>query len=116
MIVAGGRAGADGAGGTAAGSDQFDVADGVLLVPETRDSHLSGKDESGVWNKKSGEERLTAAQQNPPQQDSPAAQNVFPQHVDPFGMQNGARLVELGMQHSSVVCVSAHLVSPHFVS
>ena len=47
-------------------------------------------------------ERRTAGQQNPPQQDSPATQNVLPQQVDPIGMQNGAKSEEVGMQHCTV--------------
>lgn len=51
--------------------------------------------------------RRTAGQQNPPQQDSPATQKVSPQHVDPFGMQKGAKLEEAGMQHCTVHSFSA---------
>ncbi len=45
--------------------------------------------------------RLTALQQNPPQQDSPGTQKVLPQQVDPVGAQKGARVVEAAMQHWS---------------
>ena len=48
-------------------------------------------------------ESLTAAQQNSPQHVSPATQKVLAQQREPMGMQKGAREVEFGMQHSSVV-------------
>lgn len=43
----------------------------------------------------------TALQQKAPQQVSPSTQKVLPQHVEPFGMQNGRRDVVAGRQHSS---------------
>lgn len=100
MIVAGGRPRADGASGAAAGAGDFEVADRVLLVSEMLVSQLSGKkDQEEEEEREELGRRLTAAQQNSPQQDSPAMQNVFPQHVDPVGMQKGATLEDVGMQH-----------------
>ena len=43
MIVAGGRTGADGADGAAAGASDFDVADRVLFVSEMLFSQSDGK-------------------------------------------------------------------------
>lgn len=59
----------------------------------------------GEWERQN---RRTAGQQNPPaQHDSPPTQNVSPQHVDPFGMQKGARPPdeeEAGaMQHCTII-------------
>lgn len=55
----------------------------------------------GEWERKN---RRTAGQQNPPaQHDSPPTQNVSPQHVDPLGMQKGARPSDAGaMQHCTI--------------
>ena len=104
MVVAGGGIGADGAGGAAAGAGEFGVADGVLCF--VRYSGLDTEWEDGTGNSERREEerdrRRTAGQQNPPQQDSPTTQKVSPQHVDPFGMQKGAKLEEVGMQHCTV--------------
>ena len=52
-----------------------------------------------LWGNDEKKKKRTAGQQNPPQQDSPATQNVLPQQVDPVGMQKGARSEEVGMQH-----------------
>lgn len=49
------------------------------------------------------EGRLTAAQQKSPQQISPATQKVSAQQVEFLDMQKGARSVDFGMQHESVV-------------
>jgi len=49
---------------------------------------------------------LTIAQQNPSQQISSEVQKVLPQQVEPFGLQNGATLLELAIQHSSVYLIS----------
>ena len=106
VVVAGGGTGADGAEGAAARVCEFEVADCVLglFFSLVRFDDLVVP--WGFWGRgerkgedKRKEERRTAGQQNPPQQDSPATQNVLPQQVDPMGMQKGAKSEEVGTQH-----------------
>ena len=111
MVVADGGIGADGAGGAAAGAGDFGVADGVLSFVRYDGFTVEWEEGLGVLEKRRGDKRRTAGQQNPPQQDSPATQKVSPQHVDPFGMQKGAKLEEVGMQHCTVRFISASSVT-----
>lgn len=106
MIVAGGRTGAEGASRAAAGAGDFDVTDVILYVSEMLLSRLNGKMNKETKKIEEWERRFTGAQQKFPQQTSPATQNVSPQHVDPDGMQKGATLEEVGMQHWSVLYIS----------
>ena len=103
MIQAGGRSIAAGADGTAAGAGDAEVACGVLgrsEMPLLRTGQSMGGKERKA-RKELEKKRRTAAQQNPSQQFSPTAQYELPQHADPVGMQKGAMLDEVGMQHSS---------------
>lgn len=68
------------------------------------------------WKKRGVGRRLTAGQQLPPQQDSPATQNELPQHEDPAGMQKLSRPEETGMQHTSVLHISKFLYRVDFKS
>ena len=125
VVVAGGWAGADGAEGAAAGVCEFEVADCVLGLVRY-DGIVVQWDGMRRWYENLGErgrgagkikgrmkERHTAGQQKPPQQDSPATQNVLPQQVDPTGMQKGAKSDEVGMQHWTVFFHSQRSTPPH---
>ena len=108
MIVANGVGidSAEGTQGAAAGTGGFEVAGCVLVVLEMLILLLNCEGVDKIRGSKERERcgkerRLTAGQQPPPQQDSPATQNVSPQHVDPFGGQKGATLEEEAMQHWS---------------
>ena len=102
MVVAGGGAGAEGADGAAAGGGGFGIADGVLCPVRSAGRWEEQERDDGEVSAKERKTRLTALQQNPPQQDSPGTQKVLPQQVDPVGAQKGATVVEVAMQHWSV--------------
>ena len=72
-----------------------------------------GKGREGAKKKERIERKeRTAGQQNPPQQDSPATQNVSPQQVDPTGMQKGSKSEEVGIQHWTVFFPPFHVSQP----
>ena len=108
MIQADGGSVAVGADGTAAGAGDVEVTGHVLCgmsempLLRNRAKIWEGEERKGKERRRWRKERLRAAQQNSPQQLSPTAQYVSPQHVDSVGMQKGATLEDVGMQHSSV--------------
>ncbi len=65
MIVAGGRTGAEGADGAAAGASDFDVADRVLFASEMLFSQSDGKIDEEKEGEREGKEDLQQHSKNP---------------------------------------------------